>query len=249
VCYNDSVRQTRGKIPPFVPFELEFAIALLPPISRGANGPPLHAQRLVELWKVEENDAVALEQAFRLVDAKAVQGAMMRTGMALNDVSDFEFGDSRYWAFPDLEAILPELRETAWRAMLEGKLIVEAVKGLLGTRRRMVPAAELVRLRPDWVVSCLCRREQDEFTAVRVRRAPHEPVKQRWRKQLSRIAVRDVTLEIAAEYSPGAKPPFDEFWEKLKNRLGPEVTRQVARDALKSFAPQLLGRRGYRSKT
>ena len=42
--------------------ELEFRIALLPAISRGAHlaGPALHAQRLVELWKADDADAVPL---------------------------------------------------------------------------------------------------------------------------------------------------------------------------------------------
>ena len=38
--------------------ELEFRIALLPPISRGTHldGPHLHARRLVEMWKIASDD-------------------------------------------------------------------------------------------------------------------------------------------------------------------------------------------------
>jgi hypothetical protein len=50
--------------------ELEWRIALLPPISRGIfKGPHLHAARLIELWKVGD-DSVPLAQTFRLLDAE-----------------------------------------------------------------------------------------------------------------------------------------------------------------------------------
>src|SRR5262249_58306496 len=166
--------------------ELEFRIALLPAISRGAHlaGPTLHARRLVELWKVDDNDDVPLAQAFRLLDTEAVAGAILRTVMA----GEYP-GDRRHWIFPPLADLLPELQELAWQAMLDGALLVEAIKGVRGTRPRVVLLAELPRLRPDWRLSRLVRvgcdgcdgeigrGGRDEFIDVRVRRPPAEPVK------------------------------------------------------------------------
>jgi hypothetical protein len=54
-------------------------------------------------------------------------------------------------------------------------------------------------------------------------------------------------LEIAKDYAPGAQPSEDEIWGKLKDRLGPNVSRKQMRDGLKNAAPHLRGRRGYRS--
>ena len=158
--------------------ELEFRILLLPPISRGTHlsGPHLHAQRLVELWKVDEGDDIPLAQAFRLLDAKAVVGAILRTLVA----GDYP-NDARHWVFPSLTNLLPELHELSWHAMLDGVLSVEAIKGLKGKRHRVVAPVELPRLRPDWQLSRLCLGERDEFVDVRVRRPPIEPIQKRWR--------------------------------------------------------------------
>src|SRR5262249_4416231 len=83
--------------------ELELRIALLPPISRGVHlgGPALHARRLVELWRVDDNDDILLAQAFRLLDTSVVEGAIFRTAVA-KDYPD----DWRYWTLPPLEDLL-----------------------------------------------------------------------------------------------------------------------------------------------
>ena len=103
--------------------ELELRIALLPPLSRGLHlaGPRVHAERLVALWR--SDDPVPLGEAFRLlVDVDMVAGAILRT------IANSEHGypDPRHWRFPDLEALLPELRACAWQEILAGRLLVEA---------------------------------------------------------------------------------------------------------------------------
>jgi hypothetical protein len=250
--------------------ELELRIALLPPISRGAHlgGPRLHAQRLVDLWKIGGGDDVLLVQAFRLLDADVVAGAILRT-TAAGDCP----GDPRHWVFPPLADLLPELHALAWQAVLEGALLITAIKGVRGTRRRRVLLAELPRLRPDWRLSRLVHDERDgcdgcdgqiggwgswhdEFIDVRVRRTPAESIKATWRHdKRSQEAVNDAMDEIAKGYLPaeeylkGApRPAFDEIWGKLKTRCGKDVTREQARNALLERAPHLRGRKGYSSK-
>jgi hypothetical protein len=59
--------------------EIEFRLALLPPISRSAHlaGPKLHAERLIALWKADGE--IALAEAFRLLDVETVAGVILRT--------------------------------------------------------------------------------------------------------------------------------------------------------------------------
>ncbi len=231
------MRQGRDKT--LATAELELRILLLPPILRGAHlgGPKLHAQRLVELWKVGGTDDVPLSMAFRLLDADAIAGAILRTVAA----KDYP-GDARFWTFPDLTDFLPELYDLCWQAMLDGTLSVEAVKGLHSKRHRAVTPVELPRLRPDWQLSRLCLDERDELVDARVRRAPAEPVQKRWRKRPSREKLKAAMDEIAKAYSPDANPPPVEnppteetVWAELKACLGPDVTRQDTRDALKDY--------------
>jgi hypothetical protein len=268
------------------PIELELRIALLPPISRGANlgGPLLYAEQLVGIWKIDDGDDVPLAQAFRLLDAEAIAGAIWRTLNAKDQSSDVRYrhlpgledllsevrelpdselvegviwrslevgkyhsDDPRYWYFPPLDDLLPELRELSWRAMLDGTLLAEAIKGVRGKRHRAVLPAELPRLTPDWELSRLCRGTSDEFIEVHVRRPPAEPVKKAWRKRPDKSALKAAMTGIARGYQPDAQPSLNEIWNALKGRLGPNVTRQQARDALKDYAPHLRGRPGYRS--
>jgi hypothetical protein len=242
---------------PIVLADLEWRIAMLPPISRGAHlgGPPLHAERLIALWKVDDEDDVPLADAFRLLDVKAVAGAIMRTAiyMCENTITD----DHRYWAFPSLEAMMPELQEMAWRAALDGTLQIDAVKAPKGKRRITVTSAELRRLHPDWpgsgLVFHLPHGDRDAFVDARVRRAPAAwvaPVKKPWSaKKPSEAPLRNAMLAIAKTYPTGAKPAREEIWQRLKGELGDGVTRQQARDALNKYAPQLRGERGRRSKS
>ena len=59
--------------------EIEFRVAVLPPISRGAHlaGPQLHAERLIELWRTD--DDVPLAEAFRVLNVETVAGVIWRT--------------------------------------------------------------------------------------------------------------------------------------------------------------------------
>jgi hypothetical protein len=165
-------------------------------------------------------------QAFRLLDAELVRGALMRTGMWR--MEDFEFGNSQCWAFPSLEATLPELHEDAWRAMMEGSLLVEAIEGLRGGRHRAVSPVKLVRLRPDWAVSRLCRGEQDAFIDVRVRRMPaDEPAEARGHKKPSQAQLRDVMHEILKGFAADAHPGEAAILRALRDRF-PGTTRQQA---------------------
>jgi hypothetical protein len=227
--------------------EVELRIALLPPITRGSHlsGPALYAQQLVELWGISGDDDVPLAQAFRLLDVGEVKGAVLRTLL----MGDRECsGDLPHWAFPGFTDLLPELQELSWRAMLDGVLLVEAIKSVRGKRYRAVLPAELPRLSPDWALSRLTFDGCDDFIDVRVRRAPAEPVKKAWRERPNSAAVKNSMEQVAQTYPPDAQPSFSEIWNRLKERL-PGVPRGVAHGALKQYAPHLLGRRGYRSKS
>jgi hypothetical protein len=232
-------------------FELELRIALFcPRISRGAHlgGPAIHAERLVELWKVEADDDVPLAQAFRLLDAETVARAISRTAL----MSDNDYpNDPVHWPLPPLGDMLPELQAAVWEALLDGALLVEAIKGLNGTRRRAVLPVELARLRPDWSLSRLCLGKQDEFISARVRRAPAKPVKKNWRERPSDEAVDTGMREIAKGYGSDARPALEDVWKALKTLPGlEEVTREQVRKVLKKKAfSRLSGQRGYRSKT
>jgi hypothetical protein len=221
--------------------ELAFRILILPPIPRGAHlvGPDWHARRLVELWQVTESD-VLLADAFRLLDVNAVAGAILRGTVELKHE-----GDPRYWTFPTLEKLLPELRELAWQRMLAGSLLVEGIS-IRGKRHRSVLPTELPRLTPDWELSRLTQGGRDEFIEVRIQRAPDEPpAKKTWREKPSNAQVESALADIAKGYPAGAQPAADEVLDKIRKRLGPEVTRSQVRAALKKSV--LHGRRGYRS--
>jgi hypothetical protein len=231
-------------IPPLeLAFDLAFAIALLPPLSRGAHlaGPRLHAQRLVELWQVAADDDVPLSEAFRLLDVGTVEGAIWRVTVARERKHD-----PRYCTFPEIEELLPELSELAWQGMLAGTLLVKAIKGVRGKRYRTVLSAEMPRLVPDWRLSRLVLRGNDEFIDVRVQHAPTEPVKKAWRKPYTDDELKPATEALAKTYGPGEQPSFEVFWNALQDRL-PEITRRQAQHALKKFAPHLRGRPGHRS--
>ena len=224
--------------------DLETTILLLPTISRGAHldGPILHAQNLIELWKLDSpSDAVPLTLAFRLLDVEAVARAVYRAAAA-KDYSSRPWD----WDLPGAEALLSELRAIVWAAMLAGTLITEAIKGVRGNRYRVVLLAELPRLTPDWELSRLTLDGRDEFIEVRIRHAPAEPVKKTWRKPVTEAELKEAAEKVARTYPAGAHPSFREFWDKLKKDL-PRATRNDAHNALTNYAPQLRGRRGYRS--
>jgi hypothetical protein len=229
--------------------ELEFRILLLPPVSRGTHlaGPAIHAERLVELWKIEAGDDVPLEQAFRLLDVKTVASAIFRTAL----MSDHDYpNDFVHWPLPPLNHLLPELNDAAWQAVLDGELQIEAIRyerGKTGLAARPVPLVELPRLSPDWGLSRLCRDHRDEWLDSRVRRAPVEPPKREPKPKKSDLKI--AMEEVAATYPPGAHPPSGEIWRALDDLAGPGVTRAQARAALAKYAPHLRGERGRPRKS
>jgi hypothetical protein len=218
--------------------EIELRIALLPPISRGAHlaGPQLHAERLVALW--EADGAVALGEAFRLLDVEAVAG-VLRTVVA----GDYDSGDPRHWHFPPFADLLPELREAAWQEALAGRLVLEAIKGITGRRHQPLVPALLPRLIPDWVLSRLTRDGRDEYIDVRVRPMPATAIPRPWQEKPSRDELKDAVEDAAEAYSSEDPPLFDEFWAAVKIRA-PGTTQIQMRKALKEQVPRLLRTRG-----
>jgi hypothetical protein len=225
--------------------EIEARLMLLPPISRGAHlaGPRLHAERLIKLWKTDGE--VALAEAFRLLDVETVAAVILRTVTA----GDYDKGDPRRWHFPPFADLLPPLREAAWQEILAGKLVLEAIKGVTGRRHQPLVLALLPRLTPDWELSRLTRDGLDEYIEIRVRPMPATDIPRPWQGKPSRGDVEAAASKIAEAYPPPAQLPFENFWAALKERVGPKVTRQQARDALKTHAKHLQGRRGYNSKS
>jgi hypothetical protein len=224
--------------------EIEFRLATLPPISRGAHlaGPQLHAERLTELWKADGE--VALAEAFRLLDVGTVAGIILRAVTS----GDYDEGDPRHWHFPPFADLLPPLREAAWQEILAGKLVLDAIRGVTGRQHRPLAPALLPRLTPDWGLSRLIRDGRDEYIEVRVRSMPATDIPRPWQGKPSREDVEAAASGIAKEYPPPAQLPFKEFWAALKARVSPKVTRQQALDALEARAKHLWGRPGYSSK-
>jgi hypothetical protein len=226
--------------------EIEFRLARLPPMSRGVHlkGPALYAERLCELWKVDGD--VSLGEAFRLLDAGAVEAVRWRT-IATDDFADRPT-NPRYWSFPSLEELLPPLREQAWQEMPASTLMVEAIKGVRGKRHRVVRPAELPRLTPDWDLARLTLDGRDEFVDVRVRQPAGEPVKKAWRASISETDLRAAAEAIAQACEPGTRLSESEFGTRLKTQTGRhDLTRKAVRTALNDYAPQLKIQPGYRS--
>src|SRR5262249_54268322 len=115
---------------------------LLPSVSRGAHldGPILYARHLIELWKLDNpGDVVPLTRAFRPLDEKALEGAILRANAAedylgsacechANDANDDKSQRDAHtlWNFPNAQILLSELRAVVWQAMLAGTLVTEA---------------------------------------------------------------------------------------------------------------------------
>jgi hypothetical protein len=227
--------------------EIEFRVAALAPISRAAHlaGPGKHAERLIDIWQVAASDDVPLEQAWRLLDREAVAGAILRTLAAGTDDAS---GDCRYWTFPSLADLLPELQELAWQSMLAGDFVIEGIKGVRGKwakRGRAVSPVELPLLRPDWSLCRLTRDGQDEYIEARVRRAAAEPPNRpSEKKRPSRAAVEEAVRDIAFGCPAGTRLSEATIWATLKERLG-AVTRRQMRNAVAKVAPQLKIPPGY----
>ena len=192
----------------------------------------LGATRRASGRALEGDGAVALAEAFRLLDVETVAGVILRTVVA----GDYDEGDPRHWHFPPFADLLPSLREAVWQEALAGKLSVEAIKGVRGKRHRAVLPAELPRLSPDWPLSRLTRDGSDEYVEVRVRHLPAvAPTK--WRKPPSPEAIKSALRAILT-----ADPTLagEKLEEALCARLGEGMTRERARSAIKRWAQQTI---------
>jgi hypothetical protein len=225
--------------------EIEFRIALLPPISRGAHliGPRLHAKRLIEIWHSADS-VVSLAEAFRLLDADAIAGVILRTVTA-NEYA----GDPRHWIFPPFADLLAPLREAAWQEVLAGRLVLEAIKGITGRRRQPLTPALLPRLTPDWELARLTRDGRDEWIAVRVHLMAATEIPRPWQPKPSPEQIKAAAKAIAKAYPPpNGWLPFPKFWAELKARAGAGVTKRQALRALNDHAPHLRVAPGQRRK-
>ena len=81
-----------------------------------------------------------------------------------------------------------------------------------------------------------------------VQQAPTEPTKKTWHKRPPEADIEAAIKNIAQQYPPGAQPGVDVIRAALKVRLG-WISRDDTREAIKQYAPQLRGRRGYHSTT
>jgi hypothetical protein len=230
--------------------ELEFRIALLPAISRAAHldGPGRHAERLIKLWRVADDESVPFAQSFRLLRVKQVEGAILRTLMA----GDYP-SDPRRCIFPPLNDLLPELQALSWRAMQNGDLLVEGIKGTRGRVHHAIRSAELLRLTPDWVVGRLCDGTHGAFTGVRVRCPPAAPVKPTWRPEKPPQADLENWLKNLAEQEypdaerrPDSRPTFDVLQKKANKHFKTVVPRDDLRAAIDD-ATQLKRSPGQRT--
>ena len=225
--------------------EIEFQVAILPPISRGAHlsGPQLHAERLIKVWRAEGE--VALAQAFRLLDVETVTGVILRAVVG----GDYDEGDPRHWHFPPFTDLLPPLREAAWQEILAGKLVLEAIKGVTGRQHRPLAPALLPRLTPDWELSRLTCDRRDEYIEVRVRPMPATAIPRPWQPKPSPEKIKTVAEEIATAHPPPAQLSFADFWAALKAGAGVGVTKRQALAALDKYAPHLRGKPGRKIKS
>jgi hypothetical protein len=225
-----------------LPGDLDFQIALIPPVSRSVGiagrtaAIALYAQQLFTLWKVAEGNGVPLSQAFRLLSVQAVQIATSRTMVEIEHPAGL-------WRFPVIAELLPELQTAAWEAMLDGSVAVDGIPAIRGKRRRIIPADELTRYCSDWAAARLTKDGHDVFIDVTVRRPPTVPVN--WR-DWPRDRLETVVQEVERTFPAGAQPSFDrEVLPALRAQI-PGLPRDAARSAVREYAPRLIGRRGHR---
>jgi hypothetical protein len=221
--------------------EIELRIALLPPISGGVHlaGPRLHAERLTALWKAD--GSVPLGEVFRLLDAEAIAGVILQAAV------ECDGGDPRHWHPPPFADLLAPLREAAWREVLAGRLVLEAIKGITGRRHQPLVPALLPRLTPDWKLSRLTRDGRDEYIDVRIRPMPATDISRPWQEKPSRDELKAAVEDAAEAYSSDDPPLFDEFWAAVKIRA-PGITQIQMRKALKKQVPHLHRKRGQTRK-
>jgi hypothetical protein len=227
-----------------------FKIAFLEPISRGVHlaGPRLHAERLVKIWHTEE--AVRLEQAFRLLDVSLVESVIWRT---MNEIS--EFGDECHWQFPEFEQLLPPLCDQVWQETLNGRLTIEGTTAD-GKRHGLLPA-KLQFLKPDWPTSRLHSEGHLKYVEVTVKR-PAVSVSPSPRKvvsdaELGRCIQQIVTdwanptediKRVVKDWKADKQPEESELLELVRTRLDARISRKRLRLVMKNHAPQWVRERG-----
>ena len=104
--------------------------------------------------------------------------------------------------------------------MLAGHLSVEAIKGVRGTRHRTVMPVELLRLKPEWSATRLTLGGQDQFVAVRVRRAAAAN-KFTWKdNKPTQGAVNNAMTTLATTYPAALTRPRRSYGASLKTWIG-----------------------------
>jgi hypothetical protein len=123
------------------------------------------------------------------------------------------------------------------------KLVPSTIPGVTGFARITV-LFQVVREDIDE-----CQITPAEPGDAQVEQAPDTPQKKNWRGPTLQKALKDAMEQIAKNHLQGAELPTEgEILTKLKDRW-PDVPRDVARDALDDYAPQLRRRPGESRKT
>jgi hypothetical protein len=75
-------------------------------------------------------------------------------------------------------------------------------------------------------------------------RPPAALIKASWRDRVDEADLKNAMKEIAQSYDGKPLPTEDDVWSELKNRLGPDLPREAARYAIKTYAAHLKRTRG-----
>ena len=110
-----------------------------------------------------------------------------------------------------------------------------------------VPASAVCTLKFDYEERIAFGDALPRLYDLQIRLPPAAPVK-RWRKRPPANVLKPAALAVAATYQPNDPPTQPQWWKALKAQLGEEVTvtRKVALDALRDWAPHLKRRRGQK---
>jgi hypothetical protein len=208
---------------------------LLPPIS--IDVPSVAAARqyttqLRRLWPTDDA-AVALDQAYRLLDADTL------TGIVLAAMTLATAPDAQFHVLPNLRALMPDLRDRVWRELLDGRLIVTGIKDdPVAGKRIIVPSNRLRLLEPNWARSEFHLSGHTIVFAAEVERVTPAASKSP-RRRATKAEIRKTMLGIVAAYPTGGRPPNrDQLKELLEQQLNARVARDLAEQALHELAPR-----------
>jgi hypothetical protein len=196
---------------------------------------------------------VALGEAYRLLDAEALAGTVLRW-FAGRDNSI-----AGTWDCPNFEAVLPELRTLAWHEALANRLRVTGLSGPLRKRRQTYAPEQLAALQPDF--GCDQLRFEGRVAIVAVQIEPASPAETAAMpvpaqppqttsapKPVSAAALTACVEAIAKEWTRSQPPALEgELLPLVRARLGAgvSVTRKRVRDAVKDHVPQWIRKRGH----